>query len=712
MEKQLASQNKRVETGRLAPDELIPTQRDLLKLKRQIAALDAGLPVSVTAPESISNPAAAAEAEAVRLEAQLAELKALPKDKLRIVVRQNFVNPVLTSLMQKRAETEQKLAELQKEYGPEHTEVVRTVALRETIDKQIDEQVQSVLTALEVNRNTAKITAEMLRAQVPASAALAKNPASSSSPGTTSTSEADEVKRIQALIKDSPDLINAPDQKSETLLESAAAKGKLAVVKLLLESGAAVDGLQQPGLTALHYAAANGHKAVVDLLLSQGAKAGAQDGCGVTPLHLAARKGYEAVVKALLAAGAPVNVQLTLADKSETEDLQYYISAGQSPLHLAAIAGYTGLVELLLAKGADVNSVDSAHRTPLSYAAQQHYQPVVQLLLAAHADPNAGGYNLPLDEAAYSGDLPALKLLLAHGADPNTNAYVVGDMRNISGLPFEGGLATPLAVAVSRRQSNAVAELIQAKADPNGSSPDGNPLVFSALGDPPTLKTLLEGGADPNRLDRWGSTSPLISAVSQGLQPAVELLLAHKADPNVGRTQNGWTPLDEATQHGNKAIAELLIKDGADVNAKAKDSGYTPLHIAVWQNQQGLAELLLANKADPNVRNNAGQTPLDMAKNAGQPNIPRPGGFMPGQPPSASTTAREQEPKPETMAGLLRRQGALDDLPHLDQIGVRRSTIGFSSTPFTRNAQDWSQFTLLELIAVQYELLAGGSDDR
>ena len=75
------------------------------------------------------------------------------------------------------------------------------------------------------------------------------------------SSEADEVRRIQALIKDSPDLINAPDRKGETLLQSAAAKGKLAVVKLLLDNGAAVDGLQQPGLTALHYAAGNGHKA-------------------------------------------------------------------------------------------------------------------------------------------------------------------------------------------------------------------------------------------------------------------------------------------------------------------------------------------------------------------------------------------------------------------------------------------------------------------
>src|SRR5208282_116425 len=207
------------------------------------------------------------------------------------------------------------------------------------------------------------------------------------------STEADEVRRIQALIKESPDLINAPDHIGETLLQSAAGKGKLAVVKLLLDSGAAVDGLQQPGLTALHYAAGNGHKAIVDLLLSKGAKPDAQTAGGVTALHLAARKGYESVAKALLAAGAPVNATTTASEVHNPVGwaLQYQqFGSGQTPLLLAADAGYAGLAELLLAKGADANVVDGSGRTPLSYAVDKHYQPVVQLLLAAHANPNAG----------------------------------------------------------------------------------------------------------------------------------------------------------------------------------------------------------------------------------------------------------------------------------------------------------------------------------
>ena len=574
------------------------------------------------------------------------------------------------------------------------------------------------------------------------------------------STEADEVRRIQALIKDSPDLINAPDRKGETLLQSAAAKGKLAVVKLLLDSGAAVDGLQEPGLTALHYAAANGHKAVVDLLLSMGAKAGAQTESGVTPLSLAARRGYESVVKALLAAGAPVNAAPKELGSSETEDLQYRISAGQTPLHLAAGAGYAGLVELLLAKGAEVNAVDTFNRTPLSYAVDKHYQPVVQLVLAAHANPNAGASNLPLTEAAYYGDMPALKLLLANGADPNSNTNVTVDFGQNLGLnPGSGGNVTPLAAAVIQKHADAVAELIRAKADPNGFTPYHSPLIVSALGDAPTLKALLEGGADANRPDRDG-TSPLLQAVMHEAQPAVELLLAHKADPNVGRPQYRWTPLHEAAQRGSKAIAEVLLKAGADVNAKADDgwtplysavshkqrevaelllanhadpnaknnAGQTPLHLAVQSGQRELAELLLANKADPNERDNRGRTPLDDAKSMeqqpqpmpgmlppparpGRPMVPGAAPGYPGQPPSVPTTAPVQEAKPETMADLLRRQGALDDLPHLDQIGVRRTAVGFSGTVFSKSTQDWSQFTLLELLAVHYDFLASSPSE-
>src|ERR1039458_6779159 len=205
-------------------------QPTLVTLSRQsLAGMGSAppAPAATTASETTANAAATAEAEALGLEAQLAELKALPKDKLRIAIQQNFPNPVLTSLMQKLAETEQKLVTASQEFGPDHTEVRTAKALAETMHKQIDEQVQSVLQGLDIKRNAAKKAAEALQARATKSASVAKNLTSGPAPAAATTTEADEVRRIQALIKDSPDLINAPDQKGVTLLESAAAKGKL-----------------------------------------------------------------------------------------------------------------------------------------------------------------------------------------------------------------------------------------------------------------------------------------------------------------------------------------------------------------------------------------------------------------------------------------------------------------------------------------------------
>jgi ankyrin repeat protein len=618
---QLDAQKKQVDTGVIAPSELVPNQRELLRLKRQVAALDAGLPVSIAASETVA-------------------------------------------------------------------------------------------------------------------------PATSS--------EADEIKRIQTLIKDSPDLINAPDRKGETLLQAAAAKGKLAIIKLLWENGAAVDGLQQPGLTPLHYAAANGHKAVVDLLLSKGAKASAETEGAVTPLHLAARKGYEEVAKDLLTAGAPINAATKNRAQNDSEDLQYSISAGQTPLHLAVAAGYTGLVDGLLAKGADPNTEDGNGRTPMSYAADRHNDSVVQRLLAAHANPNAGSQDLPLALAAYSGDLGTLKLLLANGADPMTNA-MFGYAFNGRGSSYSPGVhCTPLGLAVNRQHAEAAKELVRYKADPNGKMPNGNPVLYEALADPATLKVLLEGGANPNQ--SAGGTPLLLLAVGEKNQSAVELLLAYHAEPNCA-TQDGTTPLYSAAAMGLKSIADSLLKAGASVNATNRNgdtplhtaadgdqldlaelllankadpnaknrNGFTPLHLAVRSNHRDIAKLLLANKADPNVRSKDGQTPLDWAKSlAQQPQPGQPGlmplptrnlrGVYPGQPPSMATAVPEPEPKPQTMADLLRQHGALDDLPHLDQIGIRRSSTGFSNTPFTKSPEDWSQYTVLDLLAVQYKLLTALPD--
>ena len=729
-------------------------QAQLATLSRQnLAGL--GAPAATSAPPSLSTStdasagaAAAAAAESLALEAQVAELESLPEEKLRIEVQQSFPNPVLTSLMQKLTEAEQSVAGLQKDYGPQHAEVVKAVALTETINKQIDAQVEAVLRGLNIKRLVAKKTAEALQAQVGA-AAPKKEAASSSTAAPATASEAEEVKRIQAMIKDSPDLINAKDATggAYTPLHMAANRGQLVVAQFLLANGAEVDAKNNSNETPLHVAARGGHKAMVELLLSHKANVKAADNNGQTPLHMAAGNGFRSVAEVLLAHGADVNAKT---------------GTGSTPLLMAAANGFRSVAELLLAHGADPNASTTDVRsssqvryigTPLHVAAVRGDVALMELLLANKSNISAAtGYGrTPLDVAAGAGNLAIASTLLSHGADVNAKN---------SGTDSKGW--TPLHYAVNSNQKEMVALLLKNKADPNarietsfgeGGKGYTSLLMATAKALPDVVDLLLASGADPNlrnatrvpilnamynenpaaRLQMLKSliqhggalesrdsfnNTPLLLAAGRADKEAMVLLLANKADVNA-QDQNGYSPLRmlvEISQNQDiKPLAELLLAAGADVNAR-NANGSTPLHLAVQKGKQDLIELLLANKADPNARNNTGQTPLDLAERKG---LPSPAYWPPGQPampipspvqmgtPLPGVGSSQPAPASATsIADLLRQHGATHDLPRLDRIEVRRPSAGYSATVFTQSTNEWNQFSLLELVAVYYGLLA------
>ncbi len=446
-------------------------------------------------------------------------------------------------------------------------------------------------------------------------ASMGLAPAKAAAPG---TSEAENVARIRAIIKNSPDLINAPQSNGETLLEAAAGKGQLAVARLLLDNGAAVNGIKQPGLTPLHFAAANGHKTMVDLLLSKGANPNARTANGATPLDLAALKGYEEVAKSLVAAGAQVNAKTGPAPEAQDRaDLKYHLGGGyfsglgSTPLHLATASGNDDLVRLLISKSADVNAQDVNGRTVLSYAAEDQYAEIVKTLLAAKADPNLGSLDLPLAFAAFNGDTNITELLLHAGANPNLacGVYIGSGKWN--------GKHTALDIAVGQGNADVVEDLVRFKADPDGVDQFDHPLIYDALANPPVLSALLNGGANPNRIAP-GSVAPgldhasaLLQAANIGKSDAVALLLAHGADPNAPDNA-GDGPLHLAAGNDHARSAELLLKNGANINAQ-DNGGLTPLGQAVVYKHENLARLLLNHKADPNVQANDGETPLHVA---------------------------------------------------------------------------------------------------
>ncbi|HTV62855.1 MAG TPA: ankyrin repeat domain-containing protein, partial [Verrucomicrobiae bacterium] len=395
------------------------------------------------------------------------KVKDLPESELEKVLPTLVPDPVLTSLLQKRDDAGTKLVELRTQFGPDYPEITEQIALLSEINRQISDRINGMMQALKIQY--AETT-----------------PAESAVP----TGEEDrEIQRIQQMIQNSPDLINAPDSSGITPLENAAMNGQLKVAAYLLDHGADVN-LESRGQTPLIMAASHAQKTMVDLLLSRGADANAADGYGATALVAAASHGFEAVVQTLLAHHADVNRQddggataLCLAASSGRLNIVQMLIAAGAKTNLKDNQGRTALnyaiatspeiIQALLAAGTGPNTEDSQGRTPLSYAAERDTPGVVKLMLDAKADPNGGTRDAPLLCAINKYDTASAGLLLQAGSNPNLKG-VVDPPYQCNGY----NQATPLWTAVSMNQLPMVQLLLKYKADPNDSQIDNTPVIF------------------------------------------------------------------------------------------------------------------------------------------------------------------------------------------------------------------------------------------
>jgi len=75
--------------------------------------------------------------------------------------------------------------------------------------------------------------------------------------------------------------------------------------------------------------------------------------------------------------------------------------------------------------------------------------------------------------------------------------------------------------------------------------------------------------------------------------------------------------LNLAVRRGVLAHVRVLIDNGANINCQG-DMGFTALHDAVSARHELIADYLLTHGANPLIRNEFGDTPLEMAIKGGQ----------------------------------------------------------------------------------------------
>ncbi|BFZ11859.1 hypothetical protein BsWGS_14898 [Bradybaena similaris] len=155
---------------------------------------------------------------------------------------------------------------------------------------------------------------------------------------------------------------------------------------------------------------------------------------------------------------------------------------------------------------------------------------------------------------------------------------------------------------------------------------DKTPLVLAVESSREAIvKSLLEGGADPNVLIKGNhfNITPLILAAERGDIEVMKLLIQHKADVKSSRTDNQRTAIhimvtNRVREDDTIAMIQILLQAGAEINAVDID-GNTPLHLAVQHNKghsdssTSLEEFLLDRGANVFAKNKHLDMPLHIA---------------------------------------------------------------------------------------------------
>ncbi len=537
------------------------------------------------------------------------------------------------------------------------------------------------------------------------------------------TSEADEIKRIQTLIKESPDLINAeytsaggtsvrsplhlaardgslnlarflltnranlnlPDSGGRLPLHVAVLFSHPDVVELFLDQGADPNAPEanKDQFTALHRAVDRGSKALAEVLLTHQANVNAVDASGNTPLHAAAGRGFRAVAEVLLSQG-------TKLDLPNTDQA--------TPLMISVQSNMLAMAEFLLSQGAAVNYGEDTGRTALVRAVELQRPEFVRLLLARGAKVNAfrpenseynAGYG-PLHAAVEKLNPELVRLLLAAGADPNAIAasFWQGFGWPVNS-PSGGGSTRPPGVGVPIGIPGAPGSM---PGYPASNQTPLTPLLRAATLDAREIADLLlqAKAVVDARVVSSGAT-PLMLAAQYGKSELVTLLLASGAEVDAtDRTHH--TALHYAMLSGSASNAMILLAHGAGVDL-VDDTGATALHYAAYNGRPDLVALLMSQGANVRLMNNLGLSALDLALNR--------------NPQGNNDFSNNLSNNLKGVAALLRQHGALSYAESF----TLRVTRGVSSPLeiFRRDRGGLDRHTLFELLA---ELYSGNSVPR
>ncbi|KAK3998138.1 ankyrin repeat-containing domain protein [Cladorrhinum sp. PSN332] len=348
---------------------------------------------------------------------------------------------------------------------------------------------------------------------------------------------------------------NSPDSSGRRPLDVAAESGKLEMASLLVRFGAKLeDARSRTQQVLLNMAARKGDLGMVRGLLGLE---------GIVSLDDVCPEGARQDLFAWAAEGGEMGLVKSLFHPGTSPNASQHPEHGATPLACAALSGHTEVVRYLIEVGADKNDHSfSDHRSLLSAAVTSGNLEIVTLLIDAGSNVDvADDYGATaLHRAAREGRLDILQELLRGAATPDVPDTYLGQ--------------TPLYFAAREGQTSAVHILLKEGADAriHCDMQSRTPLQASAVGGHLSTVSLLLPLSDLEATDSMDRAVLLLATMER--QPeVVELLLnGGQAEegpgglnpPNINATDNrGRTALFLAAEECCAELFEALLKRGA-----------------------------------------------------------------------------------------------------------------------------------------------------
>lgn len=397
--------------------------------------------------------------------------------------------------------------------------------------------------------------------------------------------------------------------------------GPAAMVRFLLEKGAATEAGNGADMTPLMYAAREGNLGRVAALVDGGANAAHTDVRGWSPLMFGVRSGNPRIVARLLEAGADPNVPTDFPIRR--------------PLHFAAEVGSIEIVESLLDAGADIDGMHDNREVPppVALAALKGHDELVRFLVEQGAALNRPFLSYPYDEEE-GGPEGAMTLLdVVDHAGQKELAQMIRDREGIGYRELQT-LVADVHAMVAEGDLERIDHALRLGIDPSDYIEVGNETtslldIGYLSGDTALFGRLLRA----SRQSYWGHYNLLVrlvtddatdfmvvtarhvpvSALMVGIETGNDRMIdlafefvEKEAILRFGALGAG-TPLHLSVAAGDIATLERLLELDLPVDIRDEQGG-TPLQAAVWNDNLLMTDRLLERGADPEARDRAGHT--------------------------------------------------------------------------------------------------------